>query len=90
MRSRRGPAPLLLAAALVLVLPSRPEAHEIPADVTVLAFVRPEAGRLRLLVRVPLTSMRDVDFPVRPPGYLDLPAARPLLSDLAALWIGGY
>lgn len=79
-----------LAAALLLALPSRPAAHEIPADVTVQAFVAPQGDVLRLLVRVPLTSMRDVEFPVRGPGYLDLDATRPLLDDLARLWIADY
>lgn len=79
-----------IAAGLVLGLPSRPAAHEIPVDVTVQAFLKPEGGVLRLLARVPLTSMRDVEFPVRGPGYLDLEEARPLLPDLARLWIADY
>ena len=55
-------------------------AHDIPADVLVQMLVKPEGNRLRVLVRVPLGSMRDVDFPQRgPPGYLDLARVRPLL-----------
>ncbi|MDX1579931.1 MAG: HupE/UreJ family protein, partial [Gemmatimonadota bacterium] len=65
-------------------------AHDIPADVTVQAFVAPEGGVLRFLVRVPLEAMRDIDFPLRGPGYLDLEASRPLLADAARLWIGDY
>ena len=34
--------------------------------------------------------MRDVDFPVRGPGYLDLEAVRPLLIPQAKLWLAGY
>jgi hypothetical protein len=62
-------------------------AHEIPSSVTVLAYVRPEGRTLSLLVRVPLEAMRDVDFPMRGPGYLDLDAVAPLLPDAAKLWI---
>ena len=67
-----------------------PVPHEIPADVIVRAFVKAEAGALRLVVRVPLTSMRDVDFPVRGPGYVEIDEASALLSDQAAIWIASY
>jgi len=69
---------------------ARALAHEIPTDVTVLAFVRPEADRLHVLVRVPLEAMRDMDFPLRGPGYLDIAAARPLLPAAARIWIADY
>ena len=64
--------------------------HEIPASVTVLAFIRPEGRTLRLLVRAPLESMRDIEFPLRGPGYLDLDAVHPLLREAANLWIADY
>ena len=64
--------------------------HDIPADVVVRAFVKAEDGVLRLVLRVPLTSMRDVDFPVRGPGYVEIAEATALLPDLAQLWIAGY
>jgi hypothetical protein len=68
------------------------DAHEVPADVTVQAYVRPAGGTLTLLVRVPLTSMRDVEFPLRGRGYLDLGDAGmdQLLRDAAVLWIADY
>ena len=64
-------------------------AHDIPSDVTVQAFVRPEGNSLKLLVRVPLKAMRDVNFPVRGPGYLDLASAESFLRDASLLWIAG-
>ena len=77
-----------LAAALIVALPaSRSFAHDIPASVRVLAFVRPEGQRLQLVVRVPLEAMRDVNFPVHGPGYLDLRGIEPLLRDAAKVWI---
>ena len=54
--------------------------HDIPSSVTVLAFVRPEAHQLHVVIRVPLESMRDVNFPVRGPGYLDLRAGNAPLA----------
>ena len=63
-------------------------AHDIPADVLVQMLVKPEGNRMRVLLRVPLGSMRDIDFPQRGPGYLDFARARPLLRDAATLWLG--
>ena len=63
-------------------------AHDIPADVTVRAFIKPEGRHLRLLVRVPLAAIRDVDFPLWGPGYLDVDKLAPLLPDAATIWIG--
>lgn len=82
--SRLGTASL---AALILALPSVTAAHDIPADITLQAFVKPEGQRLHLLVRVPLKAMRDIDFPKRGPGYLDLARADASLRDAATLWI---
>jgi hypothetical protein len=68
------------------------DGHEVPADVAVQAYVRPSGGTLTLLVRVPLMSMRDVEFPLRGRGYLDLadPRMGRLLRDAAVLWIADY
>ncbi|HSK20305.1 MAG TPA: HupE/UreJ family protein [Longimicrobiales bacterium] len=88
--SRQSTFTLTVAAALLLGLPARPSAHEIPPTVTVHAFVKPDGGRLRLLVRVPLEAMRDIDVPLRGAGYLDLAAVEPLLAEAATLWIAGY
>jgi hypothetical protein len=78
---------LALAVALVLGLPGRPFAHDIPARVSLLAFVKPEGQLLRVVLRAPLEAMRDVNFPVRGPGYLDLERTKPLLRDAAKVWI---
>jgi HupE / UreJ protein len=57
--------------------------------VTVQTFLKPEGQRLRLLVRVPLLAMRDIDYPtrVRGSGLLDLSRADSSLRDAATLWI---
>ena len=79
-----------MASVLTLALPSRPFAHEIPPSVTVFAFVKPEPNVLRLLVRVPLESIRDFELVLRGPGYLDLPSVNPQLQDAARVWIADY
>jgi hypothetical protein len=76
---------LVLAWALAFAGPIF--AHDIPSSVTVLAFVKPEGQRLRLVMRVSLESMRDVNFPITGPGYLDLARAGPLLTDATKLWL---
>ena len=78
---------LTLWASLCLALPFAANAHDIPAGVTVQAYVRPAGERLQLLVRVPLKAMRDVDYPRRGLGFLDLPRATPALREAASLWI---
>ena len=76
----------LLAAALIL-LPSVSAAHDIPASIVIQAYVRPQGPFVRLLVRVPMAAMRDVEFPLGDGGALDLPRAEPRLRDAAALWL---
>jgi hypothetical protein len=69
-----------------LALPRYAAAHDIPNDVTIQAFLKPEGERLRLLVRVPMKAMRDVVFPERG-VFLDLARIDPLLHDAAQVWI---
>ena len=80
----------LLCAAAPFVLPCIVNAHDIPNDVTVDMFVKPEGQHLHILVRVPLKAMRDILFPQRGPGYLDLERTAPLLPGAAKLWIAGF
>jgi hypothetical protein len=62
-------------------------AHEVPADVTVHVFVKPEGRTLRVLVRAPLEAMRDVVFPMREPAFLDLSRAGTSVRTAAETWI---
>src|SRR5499427_1448901 len=90
---------LRLAAALVLVVvvawatPTVAGAHDIPADVTIQAFLKPDGHRLRLLVRVPLEAMRDLSVPTRPGtntgagSLIDLARLQPLLAGAATVWV---
>jgi len=81
----------VLVVALVLLLPTwNGEAHEIPADVTVQAFVKPEGNTIRTLVRVPLVAMRDYNWVVREPGYLVIPSAEEMGREAAVQWIANF
>jgi hypothetical protein len=84
---RAGIAILGLVLGIVLALPQGAAAHDIPNDVTVQMFLRPSGTRLDLLVRVPVKSMRDIDFPKLGPGYLDLARADQFLQDAATVWL---
>ena len=66
------------------------QAHDIPADVTVQSFLKPEGHTLRFLVRVPMKAMRDIEFPKRGPGYLDLDRVDEYLRDGAEQWISNF
>jgi hypothetical protein len=78
-------APLLIA--LALLLPLAAWGHDIPSDVTVHTFIKPEGQRLKLLVRLPLGAMRDVYFSTRPPGYLNLARIDRALRDAVTVWV---
>ena len=77
----------VLTAVMLAAFSCIAAAHEIPSDVKVQAFVKPDGQKLQLLVRVPLTAMREVDIPKRGPGYLDLARADAALRTAATLWI---
>ena len=78
---------LITLAIALLASPFAALAHEIPSDVRVWAFVKPEGKTLQLLMRVPLTAMREVDIPKRGPGFLDLARADAALRTAANLWL---
>lgn len=79
---------LWLATAFVITTSSLTSAHEIPADVTIQAFLKPDGRRVQLLVRVPLEAMRDLTVPLKTGGTVDLAKVRPLLADAATVWVG--
>ena len=64
--------------------------HDIPSDATVQLFLKPDGNRLNILVRVPLKTMRDVEFPERGEGYLDFGRVDPILQEGATLWISDF
>jgi hypothetical protein len=81
---------VLACVLLALGLQARPLAHEVPNEVTVLAFLKPEGQTLRFLVRAPMKSLRDISFPLKGEGYLDLAGADSSLRDAATLWISDF
>jgi hypothetical protein len=81
---------LALLAAVCCTQPLTLGAHDIPADIVVQTFVKPEGQYLHLLLRVPLAAFVDLDLPQRGPGYLDFARADAWLPVLASRWMGDY
>ncbi len=56
-------ATFALVAAALFSWTAVPAAHDVPNDVRIQVFLRPEGQVLRLLVRAPLASMNDIPWP---------------------------
>ena len=78
---------LLCALAGLLVPHGCASAHDIPSDVKLLMFVKPEAHQLTLLVRVPMAALREIDVPLRPGGFIALAKAEPVLREAVGVWL---
>ena len=80
----------MVLIALVALAP-RLNAHEVPNEVTVLAYVHPEGQTLRLVLRAPLKSMRDIDIPtVGDRGFLDFSKMEAAERHAAQVWIRDF
>jgi hypothetical protein len=77
------------AAALLFSVGSatRLFAHDIPRDVTVQAFAKPEGETFTLLVRVPLKAIMDIEFPRKERDFMDLERIDQSLRDASTIWL---
>ena len=80
----------LVLALWIVALAGPLVAHDIPSDATVQMFLKPDGNQLNILVRVPLKTMRDVEFPEREEGYLDFERVDAILQEGATLWISDF
>ena len=78
---------ITLLIVLLLLPATRVFAHDIPRDVTVQAFAKPEGHSFKLLVRVPLKAIMDIEFPRRERDYVDLDRVDQSLRDAAMIWL---
>ena len=81
---------LAVVAVLLAGLAPRISAHEVPNEVSIVGFVRPEGQTLRLLLRVPLNSMRDIEIPMLQNQFLDFSRIDRALNDAATIWLRDY
>jgi len=62
-----------IAACVWLVLAPVPAAaHDVPGQMVVQSFAKPEGQRLHVVARLPLILLQGFGLPKRGPGYLDL------------------
>jgi hypothetical protein len=87
---RRASFAAVTALIWVAAQPTTTSAHDIPASVAILGYVKPAGHTLHFVLRVPLQAMRDVEWPLRGPGYLEIPKLDTLLRDAADLWIAKF
>ncbi len=71
-RARRGAFTRLRALILLALLVSPAAGHDVPGEMRVHAFLKPEGQRLHVLVRLPLALLLNLSLPKRGPGYIDL------------------
>ena len=73
------------AAALMLVLIAQAVvvAHDIPDEIAVQSYVKPEQGRLQVLLRVPLLAVAEANLPKDGTGYLALQYVETALREAA-------
>jgi len=62
-------------------------AHDIPADVRLNIFFKSGGNKLEVLVRAPMSAMREIDFPKHGPGYLVVSKADEALRNAAKQWL---
>jgi hypothetical protein len=74
---------LLLAALIFSAGPA--SAHNIPVDAMVQMFVKPQGQTLHVLVRLPLTTYTDAEYPHRAGDYVDLARVDPSLRAAATV-----
>lgn len=79
---------LLILTAFLFSSPLR--SHEIPVEVVTRLLAKPDGNVFRVVVRVPLRSIRDVEVPEFGPGYLDIERLSPQLEGLASQWIAPF
>ena len=62
-------------------------AHNIPASLTLHAYIKPQAQQLHLLIRVPMEAFNEIDFPANGPGFLDFTRLDSVLKDVARSYV---
>jgi hypothetical protein len=75
---------IVLLAALAFPRWAVANGGDLPPEIVLQGFVKPEDGRVQLLVRVPLAVLSSFSLPKRGPGYLDLERVDAKLKQAAA------
>jgi len=81
---------VLIVLAVLAAAPFRASAHDIPNDISIQMYFRPQGQRLHVLIRVPMTAMRDEVFPERQNGFLDFDKLDFMLHGAAKQWLADF
>ena len=63
----------VLAVLVALTLHAVARAHDIPDEIAVQSYVRPQQNQLQVLLRIPLLAIADANLPKDGTGYLAMP-----------------
>ena len=85
IRVFRSAAALVLALTLQAVL----VAHDIPDEIVVQSYVRPQQNQLQVLLRVQLLAIAEANLPNNGTGYLAMPYLDPALREAANQILNG-
>src|SRR5688572_1572202 len=67
------PTRCVLAMLVALALHGVALAHDIPDEIAVQSYVRPQQNQLQVLLRIPLLAIADANLPKDGTGYLAMP-----------------
>jgi hypothetical protein len=81
--TQRSAFRLLGAALLFLSIQTAVRAHDIPDEIVIQAYLRPEQAQLKVLLRIPLLALGESSLPKDGTGYLALPYIDPALREAA-------
>ena len=72
-----------LALLVALTLHAVAVAHDIPDEIAVQSYVKPQQNRLQVLLRIPLLAVADANLPKDGTGYLAMPYVDAALQEAA-------
>ena len=67
------PTRSILGVLVALTLHAAVAAHDIPDEIAVQSYVRPQQNQLQVLLRIPLLAVGDANLPKDGTGYLAMP-----------------
>lgn len=74
---------MLTAALLILAIQAAVRAHDIPDEIVLQAYLKPDQSQMTVLLRVPLIALSDSSLPKDGTGYLALSYIDPAISEAA-------
>ena len=80
----------LVGMGLISVINVSANAHEVPNDVVVQMYLKPEPEQIVVLISVPLNAMRDIDVPLRGPGYIRMEDVDESLRNAVEIWLTNF